>query len=396
MSSMPKTSPTTEPKTVAILGSTGSIGCNTLDVIAQHPQRYQIELLTAQNNVDKLIEQAQAFQPKRVVIGNAAHYAKLKDALANTAIEVAAGEDALCDAASAKTDWVMAAIVGVAGLRPTMNAIRSGAQIAFASKECLICAGSLMMDACKRYGSTLLPVDSEHNAIFQVLDFEQAAQLDKLVLTASGGPFRTLPADALRDMTPEQATNHPNWSMGDKISVDSATMMNKALEMIEAYHLFPVEPSQIDAVIHPESIIHSFVHYRDGSVLAQLGQPDMRIPIAHTLAWPERIATNAPSLDLTAIGVLHFEAVDTERFPAMRLVREVLAGEQSLSIVFNAANEVAVAAFLANRIRFTDIVAITERALSQASNHPVTSLEDALYLDQQTRKTAQEAINGMA
>jgi 1-deoxy-D-xylulose-5-phosphate reductoisomerase len=378
---------------ISILGSTGSIGCSTLDVISQQPDAFEMVALTAQNNAAKLIEQAKKFQPKAVVIGDEAHYETVKDALAATDIDVSAGAQALCDAAARPADLVMAAIVGVAGLNPTMAAIKTGASIAFASKECLVCAGDLMMDACKQSGSTLLPVDSEHNAIFQVFDFDQPDKIAKLTLTASGGPFRNHTAAQLASVTPEQAVAHPNWDMGAKISVDSATMMNKALEMIEAYHLFPVEADQIDAIIHPQSIIHSLVHYRDGSVLAQLGMPDMRIPIAHTLGWPKRLAVNTPTLSLSEIGTLEFAEPDVTRFPALRLVRDVMAGEQSLSIAFNAANEVAVAAFLAKRLPFIGITELVEKILDKTSNNLVPSIEDALYLDEEIREKTKELLS---
>lgn len=380
------------PRRISILGSTGSIGCSTLDVIGQQRERYELDTLTAQNNVDKLIEQALAFRPRHVAIANEAHYSKLKEALSSHKIEISAGEQAVIDAASRPTDWVMAAIVGVAGLKPTMQAIQTGATIAFASKECLVCAGQLMLNACKQSGSTLLPVDSEHNAIFQVFDFEQPEKIEKLTLTASGGPFLHRTQEELTHVTPAQAIAHPNWDMGAKISVDSATMMNKALEMIEAYHLFPVEASQIEAIIHPESIIHSFVHYRDGSVLAQLGMPDMRIPIAYTLGWPQRLDVETPTLSLTDVRALHFEAPDEVRFPALTLARDVLNAEQSLAIAMNAANEIAVHGFLQERIAFTAITDIVTEIVAKTDNKPVLRIEDALYVDLEARKRTQECI----
>ncbi len=378
---------------VSILGSTGSIGTSTLDVISQQPDAFEVVTLTAQRNAAKLIEQARQFKPKAVVIGDETQYQTVKDALAGSAIDVSAGTQALCEATAHPADMFMAAIVGVAGLKPTMAAIKTGASIAFASKECLVCAGDLMMDACTQSGSTLLPVDSEHNAIFQVFDFDQPDKVAKLTLTASGGPFRNHSAAQLANVTPEQAVAHPNWDMGAKISVDSATMMNKALEMIEAYHLFPVEAEQISAIIHPQSIIHSLVHYRDGSVLAQLGMPDMRIPIAHTLGWPKRLAVDTPTLSLSEIGTLEFTEPDSNRFPALRLVRDVMAGEQSLSIAFNAANEVAVAAFLAKKLSFAGITQVVEKILEQTPNNPVKDIEDALYLDAETRTRTEEIMS---
>lgn len=377
--------PENAPRRISILGSTGSIGRSTLEVIASQPQGYEIEVLSAQNNVALLIEQARRFRPRLTVIGNEAHYPQLKAALEGSGIHTAAGAQALCEAAARPADWVMAAIVGVAGLKPTLAAMQTGATIAFASKECLVCAGELMLAACRRAGGVLLPVDSEHNALFQVFDFERPERIEKLVLTASGGPFRRHTAAQLAQVTPEQAVAHPNWDMGEKISVDSATMMNKALEIIEAYHLFPVEAGQIEAVIHPESVIHSLVQYRDGSVLAQLGMPDMRIPIAYTLGWPDRLVIDTPRLTLAEIGALHFDSPDETRFPALRLAREALAAGQSACITLNAANEIAVEAFLAGRLPFTAITDTVERMLEQTAHTPVTSIEEALFIDEDIR-----------
>ncbi|MFP3944881.1 MAG: 1-deoxy-D-xylulose-5-phosphate reductoisomerase, partial [Alphaproteobacteria bacterium] len=281
---------------VTILGSTGSIGCNTLDLIAMHREAeggdaYPVEALTANRNVDLLIEQARSFRPRLAVIGDEAQYGILKDGLSGTGIEVAAGPQALCEAAAAEAEWVMAAIVGAAGLKPTLEAVRRGADVALANKECLVCAGPLMVEELRRSDARLLPVDSEHNAIFQVFEFESAAAIERIILTASGGPFRSWAKDDMAAVTPEQAVAHPNWSMGAKISVDSATMMNKGLELIEAFYLFPLAEDRIEILVHPQSIIHSMVGYADGSILAQLGSPDMRTPIAHTLAWPARIGS---------------------------------------------------------------------------------------------------------
>lgn len=381
----PMTRPEPACKRVSILGSTGSIGCSTLDVIAQHRDRYTLDTLTAQQNVEKLIEQARQYQPRHVVIGDEVHHATLKEALSGTGISVASGSNALMEAAARPVDWVMAAIVGVAGLAPTLAAIQTGATIAFASKECLVCAGELMLEACRKSGSQLLPVDSEHNALFQVFDFSQAAQVQKLVLTASGGPFLHRDPASLHSVTPDEAVAHPNWSMGAKISVDSATMMNKALEMIEAYHLFPVQADQIEAILHPESVIHSLLYYRDGSVLAQLGAPDMRIPIAYTLGWPERLSLPQPPLDLAELHTLRFETPCETRFPALRLARDVLRAPQSAAIIFNAANEIAVQAFLDGRLAFPAITALVETLLNSQPHRAVTSIEDALYLDAEIR-----------
>ncbi len=287
------------------------------------------------------------------------------------------------------SDWVMAAIVGVAGLKPTMRAIERGATIAFASKECLVSAGDVMMQACRNHNATLLPVDSEHNAIFQVIDFSQSDQIEKITLTASGGPFRLHAKEVLDAITPAQAVAHPKWDMGAKISVDSATMMNKGLELIEAYHLFPLRAEQIEVVVHPESVIHSLVHYRDGSVLAQLGMTDMRLPIAYTLAWPERIEVDTPRLDLAAIWSLHFEAPDDDKFPALSLCRQALMQGGCAPAVLNAANEVAVARFLAGEIGFTAITRIVESTLEKIPEHAISSLDDVLACDAAARQIAQ-------
>lgn len=380
--------PAAAPRRVTILGATGSIGCSTVDLIRRQPEAYVVEALTAQDNVAKLIEQARELKPALAVIGNPEHYNTLKDGLEGTNIEVAAGEGAILDAAARPSDWLMAAIVGAAGLRPTLKAIERGATIAFASKECLVCAGELMMQACRKHNATLLPVDSEHNAIFQLFDFAQAEQVERITLTASGGPFRGWTAAQMARVTPQQAVAHPNWDMGAKISVDSATMMNKGLELIEAYHLFPLEMDQFDIIVHPESIIHSLVHYRDGSVLAQLGQPDMRIPIAYTLGWPQRIAAPTPRLDLTHIAALHFEKPDDTAFPALKLARDALKDGAWATATLNAANEVAVARFLTGDILFTDIALISRKILEKLPSRPISSIEDALESDAEARELA--------
>lgn len=373
---------------LSILGSTGSIGCNTLDVISQHRERYEIVALTAQDNVHKLIEQALAFTPDYVAIGNAAHYETLKQALTGTKIEIGAGAQAIEDAATFSADWIMAAIVGSAGLKPTLNAIAQGTHVALANKECLVCAGELMQATANHSGATLLPVDSEHNAIFQLFDTQHAERVTKVVLTASGGPFREYTIEQLQSVTPAQAVKHPNWSMGAKISVDSATLMNKGLELIEAYHLFPLKPEQLDVVVHPESIIHSMVYYCDGSVLAQMAAPDMRIPIAHTLGWPERLKLNTTALDLTRIGTLHFEAPDESRFPCLALAKAALNAGNSATITLNAANEIAVESFLNGVLRFMDIATVVEETLNQTTHASAATLEEIVTLDALARQTA--------
>lgn len=373
-----------QPRRVTILGSTGSVGCSTIDLIARERERFVVEALVAGGNVAKLIEQARDLRPRLAVIADATKFAALKAGLEGTGIEIAAGREAVIDAARRPADWVMAAIVGAAGLEPTLAAVGRGATVALANKECLVCAGELFTAEVRRAGATLLPVDSEHNAIYQVFDFAHAERVEKLILTASGGPFRAAAYAAMAAVTPAQAVKHPNWSMGAKISVDSATMMNKGLECIEAFHLFPVRVEQIEIVVHPQSVIHSLVAYVDGSVLAQLGSPDMRTPIAYTLAWPDRIATPSPRLDLAALGQLTFEKPDETRFPALRLAREALRAGGGAPTILNAANEVAVAAFLKGEIGFLDIARAVEEALAGPAPRP-RSLDDVRDLDQATR-----------
>ena len=382
------------PRRVTILGSTGSIGCNTIDLIARHPDAFEVEALTAQRRVAELARQAREVGAKRAVIGDPALHGALEEALAGSGTAAAAGPEALVEAAAAPADFVMAGIVGAAGLRPTLAAAERGAVIGLANKECLVCAGSLMLAEVERGGATLLPVDSEHNAIYQVFDFERAGSVEKIILTASGGPFREASAEVMARATPEQAVAHPNWDMGAKISVDSATMMNKGLEMIEAFHLFPVAAEQIEVLVHPQSVIHSMVAYVDGSVLAQLGTPDMRTPIAYSLAWPARMAAPSPRLDLAALGRLTFEPPDEERFPALRLAREALSAGGSAPIVLNAANEVAVGGFLARRIGFLEIAQTVERCLERSEHRPVARLDDVYEIDAAARALAGRLLDG--
>ena len=382
------------PRRVTILGSTGSIGCNTIDLIARHSGAFAIEALTAQRNVERLAEQARAVGAKQAVIGDPALYGALKEALAGSETTAAAGAQALIEAAAAPADFVMAGIVGAAGLRPTLAAAAQGAIIGLANKECLVCAGSLMLAEVERGGATLLPVDSEHNAIYQVFDFERSEGVEKIVLTASGGPFREASMETMAEATPEQAVAHPNWDMGAKISVDSASMMNKGLEMIEAFHLFPVDAEQIEVLVHPQSVIHSMVAYVDGSVLAQLGTPDMRTPIAYSLAWPARMAAPSPRLDLATLGRLTFEPPDPVRFPALRLAREALTQGGSAPIVLNAANEVAVAGFLERRIGFLEIAHTVERCLEETNHRAVTGLDDVYEIDGSARERAARLLDG--
>jgi 1-deoxy-D-xylulose-5-phosphate reductoisomerase len=376
------------PRSVSVLGSTGSVGCNTIDLIERQRDAFVVEALTAHRNVDMLAEQARRLGARLAVIADPSRYAALRDALAGSGVEAAAGPEAVVDAAARPADWVMAAIVGAAGLAPTLAAIRRGAMVALANKEVLVCAGSLVMEEAARHGAKLLPVDSEHNAIYQVFDAAQPDAIDRIILTASGGPFRELSFDAMGHVTPEQAVKHPNWAMGAKISVDSATMMNKGLELIEAYHLFQLGDDRIDIVVHPQSIVHGLVVYRDGSVLAQLGSPDMRTPIAYTLAWPKRMAAPTKRLDLAALAQLTFQAPDDRRFPALRLARAALQQGGGSPTILNAANEIAVHAFLERAIGFLDIARIVERTLETLGTTVLSTLDDVHHYDREARRLA--------
>jgi 1-deoxy-D-xylulose-5-phosphate reductoisomerase len=391
---MRQSAPVAAPRSVTILGSTGSVGCNTVDLIERNRGAFVVEALTANANVERLIDQARRIRPRSVVVADESGYAKLRDALSGTGITVAAGRQALVEAADRPADWVMAAIVGAAGLEPTLAAIRRGAIVALANKECLVCAGELLIDEARTTGGVLLPVDSEHSAIHQVFDFERPESVDKIILTASGGPFRSLGASLMADVTPAQAMAHPTWEMGAKISVDSATLMNKGLELIEAHHLFQVPEGRIDIVIHPQSVVHSLVAYVDGSVLAQLGTPDMRTPISYALAWPQRMSTPAARLDLVALGQLTFEAPDPVRFPALRLAREALRQGGGAPTVLNAANEVAVAGFLRGAIGFLEIASIVDSALEALGTEDVRTLDDVYALDRRAREYAAGRLAG--
>lgn len=380
----------TQPKTVCILGSTGSVGCNTIDLIKREPDRFIVDALTGHSNVELLAEQAIAVNARLAVVADPDRYNDLKDALSGHPTEVAAGPDALVMAASRPSDWVMASIVGAAGLEPTLAAVRRGAVVGLANKECLVSAGEFFSKEVASGNAKLIPVDSEHSAIYQVFDFDQAERVRRIVLTASGGPFRERTVDSLGEVTPEQAVAHPNWSMGAKISVDSATMFNKGLELIEAYHLFPVTPEQIDILVHPQSVIHSMVEYVDGSMLAQLGSPDMRTPIAYALAWPGRMEAPSPSLKLEDIATLTFEAPDPERFPALRLAREALEAGGSTPTVMNAANEIAVEHFLNRKLAFLDIPVVVEQTIDAIPRQNLTSLDDVFSIDREARRIALE------
>ncbi len=375
-------------RSISIFGSTGSVGASTLDLIGRNPDAYQVLALTANSDPQGLAQLALDHGAQVAVIADEGRYAELRDALAGTGIEAAAGAAALLDAARLGADWTMAAIVGCAGLEPTLAALECGRTVALANKESLVSAGDLMMDAARRSGATLLPVDSEHNAIFQCLAGADLGDVRRITLTASGGPFRERSLAEMAGVTPEEAVRHPNWSMGAKISIDSATMMNKGLELIEAGHLFPVGLDRIEILVHPQSVIHSMVEYRDHSTLAQLGAPDMRVPIAHALAWPQRMESPCTPLDLVGIGRLDFEAPDEKRFPALRLARQAGEAGGALPAVMNAANEVAVAAFLDRRIDFLDISAIVERVLSGYSGNKPATIAEVLDADRHAREAA--------
>jgi 1-deoxy-D-xylulose-5-phosphate reductoisomerase len=387
-------------QSITLLGATGSIGVSTLDVVARHPDRYRIHALTAYTRVAELAVQCEQFHPAVAVVGNAAAAAELAALLKSKAVrtEVAYGEQALCDVASApECTTVMAAIVGAAGLRSSLAAAHSGKKLLLANKEALVISGALFMDAVAAGGATLLPIDSEHNAIFQCLPqgYQRAPQahgVRKIMLTASGGPFLDRDIATLDGVTPEQAVAHPNWRMGRKISVDSATMMNKGLEVIEAHWLFGARPDQIEVVIHPQSVIHSMVSYADGSVLAQLGNPDMRTPIAHALAYPDRIDAGVASVDLARIAQLNFRAPDEARFPCLRLAFDALKIGGSAAAVLNAANEIAVEAFLDRRVGFRKIPELIEQVLNRLPNTPVNDLESVLAQDELARAQARELL----
>lgn len=380
------------PRSVTILGATGSVGKSTLDLIQREPEQFRIVALTAQTDVAGLAKVARATHAELAVIGDPTLHHALQDALTGTNTAVASGADAIVEAAGSGADWTMASIVGCAGLRATLAALRSGRTVALANKESLVSAGDVMMATARASGATLLPVDSEHNAIFQCLAGSPRNRVRRIVLTASGGPFRTWTRDAMRDVTPEVAVKHPNWSMGAKISVDSATLMNKGLELIEASHLFACAPHELAVVVHPQSVIHSMVDYVDGSTIAQLGCPDMRVPIASTLAWPDRMVTPCAGLDLAKTGRLDFEDPDLDRFPALKLATDALASNGARPAVLNAANEVAVAAFLDRRIGFLRIAEIVSAVLDRYDPPAPSDVDDVLAVDAEARRVAQSQL----
>jgi 1-deoxy-D-xylulose-5-phosphate reductoisomerase len=387
-------------KSVTVLGATGSVGTSTVDLLKRGNGQYRVEAVTAHRNAAQLADIARTLNARFAAVADPASYVELKNALSGSGIEAGCGEAALIEAAERPADWVMAAVSGSVGLRPTLAAAKRGATVALANKECLVCAGGMFMRAAAAAGASLLPVDSEHNAIFQALSAGPREHVSRVVITASGGPFRTWTREAMRAATVEQALKHPNWSMGPKITIDSATMMNKCLELIEAHHLFAVEPALLAVLVHPQSIIHGMVEYRDGSVVAQLGSPDMRIPIAHCLAWPMRIDGPAARLDLARIGTLTFEEPDPTRFPALALGRRALEAGGGAPTVLNAANEVAVAAFIEKAVGFGEIADLVEATLDAAERRGATkepqNIEDALGIDHIARELAGELLPEIA
>jgi len=384
------------PISLSVLGATGSIGTSTLDLIARHPGRFNVHTLSAHANAEKLAEAARRHGARRAIVTDPSAYEALKAALSGTGIEAAAGLEALEDAASEPVDCLMASIVGAAGLRSAFAALGKVRRLALANKECLVCAGDIFMRRVAETGTELLPVDSEHSAAFQALGASEPEAIEKITLTASGGPFREWSSEQIAAATRAEALNHPNWSMGAKITIDSASMMNKGLELIEAYHLFPVSPDQLDCVVHPQSIVHCLVSYRDGSVLAQLSEPDMRTPIALALSWPSRIDAPTRRLDLAALGALTFEAPDEVRFPAIRLAKAALRKGGSAPTILNAANEIAVERFLSSDMAFPTITQCVEKVLSEADKRGLCAaartLDDVLEVDRESRHLAREAL----
>ncbi|ARW17996.1 1-deoxy-D-xylulose 5-phosphate reductoisomerase [Komagataeibacter europaeus] len=377
-------------KTVSVLGSTGSIGCSTVDLLLQAPDQFRTGALVGGRNVTKLAEQARALGAQRAVIADESLLPELERLLAGSGIETAGGRAAVIAAASLPVDWTMAAITGATGLEPTLAAVRNGRSVALANKEALVCAGDVMLRAVADAGATLLPVDSEHNAVFQSMADKQADQVEQIILTASGGPFRRASLEEMEKAPLEAALKHPTWTMGAKITIDSATMFNKGLELIEAARLFNVTEDKLGVVVHPQSVVHGMVQYTDGSIVAQLGSADMRIPIAHTLAWPARMPTNSPRLDLAALARLDFEAPDEVRFPALRLARESLRAGGAMPAILSGANEIAVEAFLKREIGFLDIARIVEDVMQSIGPQRADTLEEVLHWDNESRRVARQ------
>jgi 1-deoxy-D-xylulose-5-phosphate reductoisomerase len=387
-------------RSVTLLGATGSIGASTIDLLLHDRDRYRVEAVAASRNAGALADIARKIGARFAAIADPSCYAELKEGLAGTGIAAAAGEGAVIEAAGWPAEWVIAAITGAAGLKPTLAALERGAIVAIANKECLVCAGALFMRRARELGATVLPVDSEHNAIFQALGSNRREDVSRIILTASGGPFRTWRLEAMRAATVDQALRHPNWSMGPKVTIDSATMMNKGLELIEAHHLFALPPAQIDVLVHPQSIVHGLVEFRDGAVIAALGAPDMRVPIAHCLAWPDRVDTPATRLDLAKVATLAFEEPDPARFPALRLARAALETGGAAPTVLNAANEIAVDAFLNRGLGFAGIANLVDATLHEAGGRGLTrepaNLEDALSVDHISRSLARTLLPEIA
>ena len=396
----PEQRPEAAARSVTLLGATGSVGSSTIDLIKRNPGRYQVEAVSAHRNAAALAKLARELNARFAVVSDPAAFKELKDALAGSKIEAGAGEAALIEAAQRPAEWVLAAIVGSAGLKSALAAARRGATVALANKECLVCAGNLFMRTAAEAGARVLPVDSEHNAIYQALKAGRHEDVSRIVLTASGGPFRTWTLEAMRAATRQQALKHPNWSMGAKITIDSATMMNKGLELIEAHHLFEMEPARLDVLVHPQSIVHGLVEYVDGSVVAQLGSHDMRIPIAYCLAWPERIQGPAARLDLAQLATLSFEQPDPARFPALAIARRALEIGGAAPTILNAANEVAVDAFLHDRVGFTGIVDLVAATLDAAERRGAVkepqNIEEAIGVDLMARSLAQDRLREIA
>lgn len=380
-------------KTVSILGCTGSIGCSTVDLLLQDPQAFKTVALIGGKNFKRLAEQAIKLNAEYAVIADDQFLPELKELLNSSPVKVMGGRQAVLEAAAIPVDWTMAAITGAIGLEPTLAAVKNGRYVALANKEALVSAGDVMLKAVKEAGATLLPVDSEHNAVFQSMADKQYNAIEKIILTASGGPFRKFSLEEMKNVSLDQALKHPTWTMGAKITIDSATMFNKGLEIIEAARLFSVSENKIDVLIHPQSIVHSMVQYEDGSILAQLGSPDMRIPIAHTLAWPKRMYSNVERLNLAKAGKLDFEAPDETRFPALRLARESLKAGKCAPTILSAANEVAVDAFLHEKIRFLHIAVLVETVMQKLGAPTANSLEDVLHWDMEARRCAKEWLN---
>jgi 1-deoxy-D-xylulose-5-phosphate reductoisomerase len=376
---------------VTILGATGSIGESTLDLLRTMKDQYPVRALTAGRDAQKLAKLAREFRVQFAAVADERQYSNLKDALSGSGIEIASGKEGLLQAAQVEATIVVAAITGAAGLKPAFTALAAGRRIALANKEALVCAGTIFMGRVKETGAEVLPLDSEHNAVFQALDGNPGKSVDKITLTASGGPFRTWPREKLAHATAQQALKHPTWSMGAKITIDSATLMNKGLELIEAHHLFAAPPAQLDVLVHPQSVVHAVVRFKDGAMIAGLSVPDMKIPIAHCLAWPDRLAWEAPKLDLAQLGTLEFEEPDTDRFPALRLAREAMEAGGAVPCILNAANEIAVEAFLEGKIGFCEIPALVEASLVRSEKEDLKeprTVNDALAIDHIARSIA--------